>query len=120
MLLLFLMLICFYLAVDGNHFLIEISDNSKEAGSGSEADYEEPGCIELPTDFSVSCVTVKNGRKFSVSLVLITVFCTGRLTNQTVLRGKLWVECCWVEWSVSKRYGCTTVPYHCSTEYTLS
>ena len=73
MLLFLFMLLCFFPA-DGNHYLIETSDNSKEAGSGSEADYAEPGCIELPTDFSVSCVKVKDGCIHSVSLVWITGF----------------------------------------------
>ena len=76
------MLLCFFPA-DGNHYLVETIDNSKEAGSGSEADYAEPGCIELPTDFSVSCVKVKDGCIHSVSFW----FGPGRLTNQTVLRG---------------------------------
>ena len=50
---LLLMVVCLY-PVNGNHYLIETSDSQEEPGA--EADYPEPGCIELKTDFAVSCV----------------------------------------------------------------
>ena len=65
-----LMYVCFYLA-DGNHYLIETSDNSKEAGSVSGVNYAEPGCIELTTDFAISCVN-----EGSVHDILISLFDT--------------------------------------------
>ena len=84
------MFVCFYLA-DGNHYLIETSDNSEEAGSVLGVDYAEPGCIDLTTDFAISCVN-----EGSVHNILISLFDTiqflmqlGWLTNQTVLRGTL-------------------------------
>lgn len=59
-----LMIVCFYLA-DGNHYLIETSDNSEEAGSVSGVDYAEPGCVKLTTDFAISCVNDGSVHKFS-------------------------------------------------------
>ena len=53
MLSLLLMFVYFYQA-DGNHYLIETSDNSGEAALG--VDYAEPGCIELRKRFSMTCV----------------------------------------------------------------
>ena len=50
-----LLLFVYFYSADGNHYLIETSDNSEEAVSAG-MDYAEPGCIELPTRFSVSCV----------------------------------------------------------------
>mgnify|MGYP001402721378 FL=1 len=44
----------YFSTADGNHYLIETSDDTGEAVLGM--DYAEPGCIEERTTFSVSCV----------------------------------------------------------------
>ena len=78
-----LLLFVYFYPADGNHYLIETSDNSEEAGSGM--DYAEPGCIELRTRFSVSCVR-EGCMKFLFLLFLLTFFCQGGSTNPIALR----------------------------------
>lgn len=61
-----LLMFVYFSTADGNHYLIETSDNTGEAVLGM--DYAEPGCIEERTTFSVSCV--KEG------CIKIHFFCT--------------------------------------------